>query len=92
MKQCLDMAKQDFAFDHKMFHRKESGEMMHHKNHKLKRPSLQFRHVSEPILPTDLTKLNLGKEIPTGSTLVLVHLLENPLFYAEGRGSNLVQP
>ena len=63
VKQCLDLAKSDFTFDHKMFHRKESGELaIHPKNPTApKRSSLMIRQISEPIVPTDTTKLNLGK-------------------------------
>ena len=61
VKQCLDLAKQDFAFDHKMFRRKESGEMAMAHRHNPKRSSLMIKQVSEPIVPTDLTRLNLGK-------------------------------
>lgn len=62
VKYCLDLAKKDFKFDTKAFHRKASGEM--HKRNKANttaRPSLMIRHVSDMMVVNDETKLNLGK-------------------------------
>jgi hypothetical protein len=65
VKQVLALAKDDFHFNMKIFHRKESGEMMAKiKNDprvKPKRLSLAIRTVSEPIEICEQTKLNLGK-------------------------------
>lgn len=65
VQQVLALAKDDFHFDMKMFHRKESGEMMvkiHNDSRTQKRrPSLLIRTVSEPMEICEMTKLNLGK-------------------------------
>ena len=62
VKQCLELAKQDFHFDMKIFHRKDSGELMAKvKVPAKRRPSLIIRTVSEPMDICDQTKWNLGK-------------------------------
>jgi elongation factor 2 kinase len=62
VKRCLELAKQDLTLDHKAYRRKASGEMAATQAPDTKkRPSLAFKTVSEPILPTDQTRLNLGK-------------------------------
>jgi elongation factor 2 kinase len=57
---CLELAKQDFTFDHKVFHRKSSGELLHKHKHPM-RSSLMIRQVSAPIEISNKTKENLGK-------------------------------
>ncbi|KAG7361352.1 alpha-kinase family protein [Nitzschia inconspicua] len=65
VQQVLALAKDDFQFNMKLFHRKESGEMMakikRGSNTKPRRPSLVIRTVSKPIEICEQTKLNLGK-------------------------------
>jgi hypothetical protein len=62
VKVCLDLAKQDFHFDHKAFRRKASGEMMAHvKKQDKRRSSLLIRRVSEPMPISPETRYNLGK-------------------------------
>jgi elongation factor 2 kinase len=62
VKQCLELAKQDFHFDMKIFHRKLSGELLAKLKEPVKRrPSLLIRTVSEPMNICDQTKMNLGK-------------------------------
>jgi elongation factor 2 kinase len=62
VKVCLDLAKQDFHFDHKAFRRKASGEMMAHvKKGDKRRSSLLIRRVSEPMAISPETRYNLGK-------------------------------
>ena len=59
---CLDLAKQDFHFDQKTsFHRKSSGELTFKTKSQPRRSSLLFRNVSQPMMPTDETRANLGK-------------------------------
>jgi hypothetical protein len=60
VKHCLDLAKKDFIFDNKAFHRKSSGEMMARPAAQV-RQSLMIRHVSDVMVIEDETKLNLGK-------------------------------
>jgi len=61
---CLKLANRDFLFSHTSFNRKESGELM---SSKIKRgaggvrSSLQIRRVSDPMIISNQTKLNLGK-------------------------------
>ncbi len=57
---CLQLAKDDFRFEHTIFHRKESGEMMH-RNRNPKRSSLLVRQISDPMPITKMTVANLGK-------------------------------
>jgi elongation factor 2 kinase len=62
---CLELAKRDFAFSHRDFHRRASGELRerHYKHtdsgsfHK----NTVIRTVSAPMMPTDETVKNLGK-------------------------------
>jgi elongation factor 2 kinase len=62
VKMCIERAKEDFRFDHTTFHRKESGELAYKiSNQPNKRSSLIIRTVSEPMVPTDETKSNLGR-------------------------------
>lgn len=57
---CLELAKEDFKFDNKLFCRKESGEMkLSLKN--TKRSSLLVRQVSDPMPISKTTIANLGK-------------------------------
>lgn len=60
VKYCLDLAKKDFKFDNKAFHRKSSGEMMSRPTAQV-RQSLMIRHVSDVMMIDDETKTNLGK-------------------------------
>lgn len=57
---CLELANEDFHFDHRIFCRKESGEMMH-RTRNPKRSSLLVRQVSDPMPITTTTLANLGK-------------------------------
>ena len=62
VRQCLDLAKEDFKFDHKVFNRKESGELVSPVNgRKPKRASLVVRRVSDPMSISMNTRENLGK-------------------------------
>jgi elongation factor 2 kinase len=65
VKQVLSLARDDFHFNMKIFHRKESGEMMvklkKDPEAKPRRASLVIRTVSEPMEICEQTKLNLGK-------------------------------
>jgi elongation factor 2 kinase len=62
VKQCMELAKTDFNFDHKVFHRKASGEMVAKIScQNTRRASLLIRNVSEPMIPTTETRANLGK-------------------------------
>ena len=61
---CLNLAKQDFLFDNKVFHRKESGEMMTRPTAQTAqwiRSSFAIRTVSNPIKVEPETRGNLGK-------------------------------
>jgi elongation factor 2 kinase len=62
VRQSLDLAKQDFHFDHKIFHRKVSGEMIANvKGKRNARSSLLIRKVSDPMVISTETRENLGK-------------------------------
>lgn len=63
VQQVLALAKEDFHFTMKQFHRKESGELKTKaKRPEMKRtPSLLIRTVSDPIEVCDQTKSNLGR-------------------------------
>eukprot|EP00429_Kryptoperidinium_foliaceum_P005933 CAMPEP_0176011026 /NCGR_PEP_ID=MMETSP0120_2-20121206/5075_1 /TAXON_ID=160619 /ORGANISM="Kryptoperidinium foliaceum, Strain CCMP 1326" /LENGTH=796 /DNA_ID=CAMNT_0017343883 /DNA_START=142 /DNA_END=2529 /DNA_ORIENTATION=- len=59
---CLELAKEDFRFDPKVYHRKASGELLHtSKNKHRRRPSLLARQVSDPMPISVQTRANLGK-------------------------------
>lgn len=59
---CLDLANQDFQFDHKVFRRKASGELIQgSNNHQPKRSSLLIRQVSDPMPISSQTRANLGR-------------------------------
>jgi hypothetical protein len=67
VKLCLDLAKKDYTFDNRAYHRLASGEMPEEKMNAAARPtsrhrsSLTFRTVSEPMAVHDKTRDNLGK-------------------------------
>mmetsp|Transcript_56364 Transcript_56364/g.136730 ORF Transcript_56364/g.136730 Transcript_56364/m.136730 type:complete len:769 (+) Transcript_56364:50-2356(+) len=63
VEQVLALAKEDFHFTMKQFHRKESGELKTKTNRpEMKRtPSLLIRKVSDPIEVCDDTRSNLGR-------------------------------
>lgn len=60
---CLDLAREDFQFDKRLFFRKDSGELMAKVNETSKMPkrsSLIIRRVSDPMIISDSTRRNLG--------------------------------
>jgi hypothetical protein len=67
VKLCLDLAKKDYTFDNRAYHRLASGEMPAEKMDAAARPtsrhrsSLIIRTVSEPMTVHDKTRDNLGK-------------------------------
>jgi elongation factor 2 kinase len=63
VRKCLALAKEDFHFTMKQFHRKESGELKSklRKPELQRKPSLLIRTVSEPMDICEETRLNLGR-------------------------------